>query len=559
VDGLRPVSGQPENRQAPGRILALIVGLSFILHIVMTLKRSTLQFDEIEYVRMAENLGAGRVPLDVTGLTSTHFTALLPLCIAAARMVLRDYVLSAYVVVTVFWSLITVPTYLLGRGLANQKVGLMAAALVAVAPAFVVNQEYVYSESLFIFFLLFAVVFGRHMFRGCRVPCSTLAGASLGLAYLANPAALYYVFIFAAIAVGVSLKRGVWSHMLRAFGIFLFFFTIFALPYVIFLHSELGKWTYTGKTAAGPIYAATNRLADKPLQEGDAQLGALTEDGRDILLLKMEGDTSSSDPVNFILHNPKQALKNFAGQLTAFHNDVLGTLIPLTLLPLLGLGLFASGWTRRGATGVGYLLLMMGPAVLDLMLLAYPRYFLVFVPMAMVWVALGWSRLEAWGSESVELSLDDGGASRYRRWVPWVVGVLVLLPPLAQTAYNGINEQFPVQYKEAGEWLKAETGGGARVMNNAASAYYAGGTLVVFPYADYGRTTAYARYQGVDYLVIDLSYIDTRPELARLLGAAGEHPEWRLVDQVRPDTPDEVLIFHLEKADTGDEGPGLNP
>jgi 4-amino-4-deoxy-L-arabinose transferase-like glycosyltransferase len=517
----------------------------------MTLKRSTLQFDEIAYVRMAENLAAGRGPLDVSGLTSTHFTALLPLCIAAAAMVLRNYVLSAYVVVTIFWSLITVPTYLLGRDLVNQKVGLMAAALVAVTPAFVVNAEYVYSESLYIFFLLFAIVFGRHMFRGCRVPCSTLAGASLGLAYLANPAAVYYLIIFIGLAVVVALKRGVWRHMLKALAIFLLFFSIFALPYILFLHAELGKWTYSGKRVATPIYAATNRIGNYVTAETERELQTLTDDGHGLTMLQREEDETLNNPVSFMLHYPRQALSNCLSQLTIFHNDVLGKLVPLTLLPLLGLGLFAVGWTRRGATGVGYMLLMMGPGLVNLTVLAFPRYFLVFVPMVMVWVAMGWSRLQEWGGATVTLSFSEPRASRYRRWVPWAIATAVLFPPLLQAGYNGLNQQFEVQYKEAGDWIKAETGGGTRVMREAASSYYASGTLVVFPYADYDRTTAYARYQNVDYLVIGRQYlVDIRPELSRLLGPDDSHPGWRLVNRIQPGTGNEVLIFHLEKADT---------
>ena len=531
-----------------GTALLLIVALALALHVLMTLKRSTLQVDEISYVRMAENLSAGNGPLDVSGLTSTHFTALLPLCISATAMVLRNFVLSGYVVVTVFWSLITIPTYLLGRGLAGHRVGLMAAVLVAVTPAFVVNQEYVYSESLYIFFLLFAIVFARHMFRGCRVPCSILAGSSLGLAYLANPAALYYAVIFVALAVAVALKRGIWRHMLKAMAPFVLFLSLFAAPYILFLHAELGKWTYSGKRVATPIYAATNRIGNQVTAETERELQTLTDDNHELTMLKREEDDTLNNPISFLIHYPKQAVKNFLGQLTVFHNDVLGVLMPLTLLPLLGLGLFSAGWTRRQAAGVGYLLLMMGPGLVNMMVLAFPRYFLVFIPMAMIWVAMGWSRLEDWGSDTINLSFDGQRATRYRRWLRWALAVVVLLPVLSQTAFNGINEQFPAEYKVAGEWILSETAGGARVMNPA-SAFYAKGTYVPLPYADYDRTTAYARYQNVDYLVIGRQDIqDFRPELKKLSDAGASHPDWKLVQTIEPGAVNEILIFHLEKA-----------
>ncbi|MCL4472657.1 MAG: hypothetical protein M1539_05745 [Actinobacteria bacterium] len=553
------MSRHPEHQHtarglSQGTILFLIVLASLIINTIMTLKRTTLQFDEIEYVRMAENLAAGKGPLEVSGLTSTHFTALLPLGIAAAATVFRSYVFSAYLVVTIFWSLITVPTYLLGRGLANGKVGLMAAALVAVMPAFIVNREYVYSESLYIFFLLFAIVFGRHMFRGCRVPCSILAGTSLGLAYLANPAALYYVLLFAGLAAAVAIRNGIWRHMAKATGLFLLFFALFATPYVLFLHAELGRWTYSGKTVGGPIYEASNNLSGAPTIQSERDLESLTDDNTTLKIFQLEADTSVNNPINFAIAYPKQAVKNFFSQLTVLHNQVMVELVPLWLLPLAGLGLFAVGWTRRKAAGVGYLLLMLGPGVLNMMVLAYPRFFLAFVPLLMVWVAMGWSKLQEWGGETVGLSFSEPRASRYRRWVPWILGVAILLPPLALAAHDGYLYTYDTGDKQAGQWIKAETGGGARIMN-AVAAYYAGGTLVTPPFADYDRTTAYARYQHVDYMVFDRKALaGDHAELSRLLGPAASHPEWKLVDEIQPssssDPADQILIFHLEKADT---------
>lgn len=533
-----------------GRILILIVSLSFMLHILMTLKRSTIQFDEISYVRMAENLVAGRGPLDVSGLTTTHFTVLLPLFIAGAATFLRNFVLAGFAVATIFWSLITVPTYLLGRELANEKVGLMAAALVAVTPAFVVNQEYIYSESLYIFLLLFAIVFGWQMFRGFRVSSSILAGASLGLAYLANPAGVYYLIIFIGLAMVIGLRRRVGRHMLKSLAVFLLFFAVFAFPYILFLHAELGKWTYSGKRVATPIYAASNRLGIQVTSETERELQTLTDDGRGLTMLQREEDETLNNPVSFMLHYPRQAVKNLLSQSKVFYEEILGALLPLSLLPLLGLGLFSSGWTRGRATGAGYLLLMMGPGLVNLTVLAFPRYFLVFIPMAMIWVAMGWSRLDDWGSQTMTLSFDEPRASRYRRWLPWFLAVAVLLPLLLQTGYNATNQQFPVEYKEAGEWLKTETDGGSRVMD-AIAAYYADGTYVPLPYADYDRTTAYARYQNVDFLVIGRQdLVDLRPELSRLFAAGSTHPEWRLVNTSGPGTSNEVLIFHLERTDT---------
>lgn len=533
----------------PGRVLALIMLVALAIRVLATLTRSMIQFDETAYVRMAENLADGLGPLDVSGLTSTHFTPLLPMLITAVAFVLQDYILSGYIVVIVFGTLILLPTYLLGKELINERVGLMAAALMAVSPFFVGTSEFIYSESVDIFFMMMALFFGWHMLKRQRITCGAAAGICLGLDYLARPTAIFYLFALLGLALLVAWRKHVWTRMLKAAGILILLFLVFAIPYVIFLHSELGRWTYSGKMIAGNTYSATHNIKRQDTETFERELLRLNDEGTGVFVLDLEGDSNWNNPINFVINHPKQAVKNFFKQAQILLTDVLQQLVPLWLLPLLGLGLFARGWTRERAVAVGYTTVMLLPALLILSMLAFPRFFMPYVPLVTIFIAAGWQRLEVWADETAMLSIfNEPLRKRVVRAAPWLLAVAVLVPVLMVAGAQVARQDYAVEFKEAGLWLKEEVGSGKNILNREySSAYYAGGTAVVLPYADYDDTTAYARYKEIDFLVISRKAIEgLRPQLAVLMEDDASHPEWQLVETIRPGTDRETYIFKLD-------------
>ncbi|MHB8793784.1 MAG: glycosyltransferase family 39 protein [Thermoleophilia bacterium] len=546
-------SGAVGFRLGAGWILALLVLTALTLRVAASLTRPMIQYDESAYLRMAENLAAGLRPAEVSGMTATHFTILLPALIAGVSFILGDFVLSGYVVAIFFGALIPIPTYLLGKELVDGRVGLMAAALMAINPLFINTSEFIYTEVVYIFFLLVAVFFGVRMIREGDHRGSLLCGASLGLAYLDNPAACYYLAILNAILLVRALQKRWWRRIAVAALLFIVAFSVFAVPYIFFLHGELGKWTFSGKGAAGPINAASRNLQHASVWDSERELLALNDQGTELLLTEMEADETVANPVAFVINYPKQALKNFGDQVDVLHTSVFAQVAPLWLLPLLGVGLFAYGWNRKQAVSAGYIFLLMMPAILVLAVSAHARFFMPFAPLLMIWVAQGWQKLEAWAGETVELSLDEPLRPRLMRLAPWLIGALVIVPVFAYTisgaVTNATGNSYPVEYRKAGEWLRKDVGTGQRIMGrNASAAYYAGGISVALPYADYDRTTAFARAKDTDYLVISAGDIySLRPHMVKLLESTEIHPEWTLVHKEEEGTPREVLIFRLNQ------------
>lgn len=529
---------------SPTIIISLLFLLALVIRVVVAVKRPMIQLDETAYVRMAENLVSGHGLLDIPGTSTTHFSPLLPLLIVGVQTIVSNFVYSAYIVVTIFGSLLLIPTYLLGRDLVGVRVGMMAAALMATVSLFIDYSSRIYSESVYIFFLLLALVYGLRMIREPRQLWGVVTGVSLGLAYLSNPSAVFYLVALTTLAIGAAIAHRNWKQMARGLVFFLLCFIAIAAPYVIYLHGELGKWTYSGKEP-GNIYASIHNLRVNTL-EWEKDVMGLTSDGAEV---RVKALSNEGDPASVLIKHPVQGAKIFARQCYIFINEELPRVFPIWLLPLLGLGLFGIAWDRRRTASVGYLLLMMMPAVLILTMYAHSRFFMPFVPLVLIWVAEGWQRLERWADESIPMIFTQKLQSRLQRLAPWLIGATVLLPLIAYSGAVVIGQSYPIGYKDAGLIVKEKAGTNQRIMSREFStAYYSGGISVALPYADYQQTTEYARGKNVDFLVISSKELaEWRPGLERLMGEESGHPEWLLIDRARPGTDQETLIFQMQQ------------
>ena len=174
-------------RFTPGRTLLLLILAALVIRIAASMARPLIMLDETAYASIAENLAKGLGPVEITGQTSTYFSPLYPIIMASLGLILRDYVVAGYAVSVLIGSLMLIPVYLLGREMVSVRVGLLAAALLAFLPLAVDLGSTLYSESVYVFFLLMAIFFGWNLLNQQRYKCGVYTGVSLGFAYLATP------------------------------------------------------------------------------------------------------------------------------------------------------------------------------------------------------------------------------------------------------------------------------------------------------------------------------------------------------------------------------------
>ncbi len=507
---------------SPGRKVnpeLLWLGAVFLLAVVMrtiaALTRDMIQADEASYLRMAENLLLGKAPLEITGTSATQFSILYPFVIASLTVVFKNYVFTGYLVSVLFGSLLVLPVYMLGKNMWNQRVATAAAALTAVLPVLVDAGSSIDAANIYAFWLLCAVFFGYRMQFTKRCMCGMLAGTCLGLAFLSGPGALYYLVVLAVMLVVIGLRQEVANYANKAVAHFLLMFLLFAVPGVIFTSYMNGGFSLSGKPAT-PVYAAVNGFREGTL-DWEREAYGLDADGQ----LNLERIQQGDGYLASLWHRPGDTLAATAR--SAWHEYFRGiqSLVPVWLLPLVGLGMFAVVWTRREALKYGYLAVVAAPMLVLPVTSSNVYFFLPYAGMVMLPAARGWLKLEEWLLGTADEIAGYGGISARWKGVLKVGLALLMLLPLAGFAFWTVTRvQYHPEYRRAGERLADSGGDGARVMSaETATAYYAGSELVPAPYAEPDRVLDYARDKDVDFLVVSRRMVsEKRPLLAPLLG-----------------------------------------
>ncbi len=534
---------------APGAILVMIIAVAAVIRIWAAHTHPLIMNDETVYARMAQNLRAGHLPWDITGSADTIWTPILPITMAGLRPFVSNMVTAGYVVDIIFGSLLLIPTYLLGIEMVNRRVGLMAAGLMALSPLFVNFSSMIYSESMYVYFFLFAAFFGWRLLTRRTLSAGILAGVSLGFAYIAIPSAIIYLVILIVLGMLVAHFSRSWKQLLKPLLLMIAVFFVIGFPYIFFLHSQLHQWTFTGKDVAGKSAAMDNGW-DTTAGWNDGAL-ALTPDGTVTQIDQVDQNSGSENTLGALFHHPTQRLKTFYNDLRRLEQGAPHIFF-IGLLPLLGLGLFVEDWNLSRAKRVGYIFLLIFPAVPMLAVwFDNSRFFMPFVPLIMIWIANGWRQLEIWGQKTVtRLTKNSRNNRHFIKLVPWVIMALVVLPILPVSRGTVLAESYPVGMKEAGEAINNGMLNRQKLMSIEVSpAYYADDNWVELPDGTYEQITEYARARYVDYMVISAGEIKQwRPQLEVLLEDKSKHTEWSLFSILNKGSgDDETYVFELQK------------
>lgn len=488
--------------------------LAASLRTIAALTRQMIGIDEASQLRMADNLLLGLSPTEITDISSTAYGILYPLVTSFFAIMTRSTVAAGYVTSVLFGSLLILPPYLFGKVMWNRKVGTAAAALVAVLPVLVDNGGLAGQQSIFAFWLGCGMFFGYRMQFTKRCLCGMLSGTCLGLAYLVDTSAIYFVIILFVMLVIIGLRQELASYATKAAVQFLVAFLIFAIPNVAWLTYAHGDFTVFNRPADA-VYTAVNHLEPGTIEYEQAVYGL--DDSGELNLYNLQAGKGF---LATAVSQPWQLAKTIARADFDFYLRGAQSLVPVWLLPLFGLGLFSAVWTRREALRYGYFLVLLLPALIFPVIWSTGTFVLPFVMILMVVTARGWVYLEDWSSDTMdELAGWQKAEAGHKKAVVRGLAVLVLLPLAALSLWTVGRSDYPTEYRDAGEWLKENGGEGARVMSvEAATAWYAGGTQVPLPYALVDEVVDYGREHEAGYLVVSRQTIDDfRPPLSPLI------------------------------------------
>lgn len=399
------------------------------------------------------------------------------------------------------------------RGNSN-KVSFFSALFISITPIFVISSYQVFSDTLNCTFLLLGVWQLLIALRARKNIFFFLSGLSFSLAYLTRLDSIvpsFFVFLFVlyyTIRVNLSKKR--WLN----FTAFAAGLAILSLPYIFFLHAQLGRWVFSGRQVLAPV----NLAAYTGGNYEDANYG-LTRNlelrGEVSNLINIEGPKKGI--ITLWIEDPTKMLSSFLGNLK-IEWDVFVEYVPWYVAALALVTIIVQ---HRKFVYDNLPFFAFSSPLFFLYPFFWPdsrHLFHFFIP---IWL---------WAVEGIELlsgtlqkapiwkrsfrNLQYSEIFKYLIYGAVLIAIISSFKPKVVTPTH-LNY---LRQKEMGVWISKNTPKEAIIMARwGRLTFYTDRKTVMFPYAEWDDIKKYMKKNGVTHLVVDESFMGIRPQVRQLL------------------------------------------
>jgi 4-amino-4-deoxy-L-arabinose transferase-like glycosyltransferase len=429
------------------------------------------------YIHAAKDFYAGNVN---AGLSSVYPPA-YPVLIASLFSLIGNWELAGQILSILSGVFLIFPLYFLFRDAFDERVALVACFLAAVNPFLARYAVHVRSESIFLFLSALALLFFYQAIEKGLRGRFFLGGLVAGFAYLVRPEAIGLLVIVPAVVFFRWLSKKQSSLLLAAKSagaLFLGFF-LFALPYIVYLSVDTGRW------------GAVSRKAGETLGASLSEPGILDE----VTRLDDAKELQSVDFVEFIRRHPLLYLKKVGMDLLPAIG-VFFEALHYSYVPFLLLGLFfvfrEKFWQRKDFLLLGFVIFYIFGFTL---IYVKRRYSLQVVPISLAWPAVGMVWIGDYFSRSFSAMTAKTCVS--------VLALIFLAGTLPKTLSAISSDKAYV--RDSGWYLRKRNGfGELRVATfDDRVTFYAQAKRVVLYRVDESSLGRYLQEQKADYLAAE--------------------------------------------------------
>lgn len=545
------LNGNSNKQKSELFIIIGLVLLSFAIRLCFINIPQNIGDDAANYAVLGKNLIEGRGFVGISGQIDSFSSPLYPFFIGIFYLFIKNLELAGRLVSVLFGTLLIVPVYFLSKRIYNKKVAIISSILVVFYFVLIQYSIEVLSESMYTFLLAVGVLIGYIALVEQKNILYLLAGFIFGLCYLTRAEGIGYVLVL-ILMMGIfwllnqkrEAKRKLFiCSILLILGLF-----IVSAPYLVFFHDQTGEWIVGQKggtnLGVGEVWLSKDPLAFEKLVYG------LTEDG---MRMKghpfLVGEMEKVNRFDYIIHHPKEIAKAYVISAGNEYYRAIPSIFPPLLILLIGVGLFRGGWTRERFKKEVYM-----ASIVVYPLLLYPlfhiesRYLMPVLPIAIIWSANGINELQDWLHQTTaDLKIDW---LKQRLIFKNLVLVIVLLSLISMTALIPFYfyQYQPTEHKEAGLWMKENVPQNPVIMaKRPCIAFYAEGTFIPLPYANYTEMMKYAKYHHVKYIVMDeKETAKVRPQFAFLLDETKAPKDDLKLIYKDSNTHNKILIYELQ-------------
>jgi len=540
-------------------LLVLVFILALFLRLLhMLLRDGYMDFDEAFYLLLARNLVEGK-GYTLNGLPHLSFSPLLPLFLAAYRLILGTFAGATKIVAIFFGAALIWPMYLLNKEWFGRRCAFYAATTAALliqlmtfVPFKLPSRKmlYVASEPLYLFLIYWSLYVAWAGFKKGKLWFWALSGGILGAAFLArSEAVLVFFSLEGLLAICLfSRKYSKWKT-LAALGLMGGSFFLLFFPFTLRTLYYTGSWTVSVKMKGGVesrIRWTKDILLHNRWDRVLNSVEALDESGTEMenILWGVKKDVKyESSQGGLIIDNLKSLIRHLPTSIHLYRKGLMWVLFPLYLWPLAALGFILS--LVKGDfcklkkpepqnlvqkvprhhffLRVGFALCLIGPSlVLAGFFYLTPRYHLFIVPLLVSWAGLGlcWTE-EKWAKVMQKIRVK-GLASWCTRWLKFLPPILVFsvllysnLLPAVQMGQKEKRELLVAEARacaQAGSFIERKGGKGVIFMSHHPQI----GVLSncdwrVLPRAPIDKVLNYARLKKARFLVFFVADVPDAP------------------------------------------------
>ena len=532
-------------------ILCFLVFLSFLiralsLHFFHFIASGGGSADSVAYAVIGKNLFSGK-GLSYQGTVQLVHPPLYPILIGFFWRLTNNLEFSGQVVSAIAGGLLVIPVYYFAKAIYGRRVGLLSAIFVVICPILVYGSTETFSESLYTLFLISSIALVWKALSSRNLLWISLAGLTTGLSFLTHSLGILFVPIF-LVFVFLSpflIPASTLKSVFKKAALFLAAFIIVCLPYWVFLHKHLGRWSLSANTNYVNIYWYKLR------SQGMSQEEIMFKAGDSLIA----SDLMASDPRlsdlsagifgYYFSHPgelPERFMRNFRDAFLEIEKIAgLLRISPFALKTILGimglvllLGLVKILGEKKFGPRELYLVFIFLSLSIFLFFRFEHRYFYPYVPLLLVIIAKITVGVERRLEKKISLrNRMCGSISGF-----FLTGILIVVMGSSSIfLITKKNDLVPHEYKIMGQWMKENINDIENKMvmsRKLAVPFYAEARHQILYYGEYPGLIEYARSRKVDYLVIDDWTIPKiRPQFAFLLEENQTHPGLKLVHIVR--------------------------
>lgn len=378
------------------------------------------------------------------------------------------------------------------------------------------------------------------------------SGLGFALAYLTRPDSIVPSFFAFLVAIYYAWRSDTKKKGLAGFSAFAIGFMILAVPYIFYMHSQIGKWVVTGRQVAAqtnlPAIAGGGNYED----ENYGLTPDLTLKG-DLSLRVASGGTDIKKGVLSLWFEKPDLMFSNMGNNLKIEWDVFTTAVPW-YIKILALVSIVASW--RGFISNNLALFAFSSPLLFL----YPffwadtRHIYHFLLPLWLWAAEGVESLFAVMkkirvSERYSNIFSRIGIMEYFVYAAIIISFISSFTPVEV----GPKELNYLRQKEMGVWISKNTHEGAVVMARwGRLTFYTDRKTVMFPYADWEMIKKYIKKNGVTHLVVDESFFDMRPQIQHILtpilsGSSVSPDDSLSIVRIKRDRFGGMIVYEVKK------------